>query len=175
MFEHLKEHRLIVVVGPQRAGTRICSKMIAEDTGHDWVPEEEYNTDSLNRFGLLLNQQRNMAIQAPCMTRYIHVFARRRLGIHVVMMLRDIDEIIASQDRINWQWEFTELMRYWPYSPGESAAKVKYRYWNNIQKQVMREDRYTEVEYKDLEGHKLWIPKSHREKFSPHQTELGPF
>jgi hypothetical protein len=175
MFKELGESRVIMVVGPQRAGTRICSRMIAADTGHDWVPEEEFNTDSLNRFGLLLNQPRSMAIQAPCMTRYAHMWVRRRPGVHVVLMRRNVDDIVASQQRVNWQWEFTELMRYWPYAPGERAATVKYRYWDSIQKHVMPKDRFTEVEYSELEGHPLWIPKENRTGFTAHQTSPEHF
>lgn len=169
MFERFKPSRLIMVVGPQRSGTRICTKMIAHDTGHLFVPEEKYNTDSLNRFALYLNKPEKMVIQAPCLTRYAHLLAQRYTGIFVVMMRRPVEEIIASQERINWAWEHTELMRYWPHPEGARAAEMKYAFWEQRQKALLG-SRGTEVQYHDLEEHPLWIPKEERKNFSHHQT-----
>lgn len=39
MFEHLKAYKRIVVSGPQRSGTRIVAKAVAQDTNKSFIDE----------------------------------------------------------------------------------------------------------------------------------------
>ena len=100
MFEKLKRWPRILVTGPQRSGTRIATKMIAEDTGHWFVGEEEFGVDSLNRLWKILEIGRNIAIQCPTMAPFVSLLGMRDKDLLVVMMRRDIEDIQASRERI---------------------------------------------------------------------------
>jgi len=170
MFEHLKKWPRILVVGPQRSGTRICTTMISEDTGHWFVGEEEFGVDSLNRLWKILQISSNVVIQAPAMSIYSNLLAADDEGLAVVMMIRDLEDIKASEERIRWQWEIPEYIRLQTlHSESLSAAELKYGTWKAYQKECLGEQGF-EVEFNSLEQHGLWIAKPGRLRFGPRQT-----
>lgn len=168
MFEYLKDFHAIVVTGPQRSGTRIASKMISEDTGKHHIDERHIYIDSLYRFRDAVFS--GGVIQAPALCRFCHVFGNND-QYAVVMMRRPIEDIIASQERINWtrQWEPLELA-YYNVEQGP-IARVKYEFWQE-QKQAI--NHWFEVEYESLRDHRLWVPKQERLEFASHQTRVLP-
>lgn len=167
MFEHLKKWSRILVVGPQRSGTRIAATMIAHDTDYWFVGEEEIGVDSLNRLWKILQISHRIVVQCPALTCYAHLLARPDPGLCVVMMRRDLDDIKASEERIFWKWEPTELIRMGV--TGGNSAQLKYQRWNGSQKADLGAQGY-EVEYSSLEQHGLWIAKPARGRFGPRQT-----
>lgn len=168
MFEHLRGRTKIMVTGPQRAGTRICTKMISHDTGHKFIGEEEFRTDSLNHFIIQLGKPWPLVIHAPCLCVYAHVLVEQFPNLFVVLMRRPVDDIVASQERIGWEWEISELMRFGKVKG--RAAELKYQYWDTFQRPCIFQDSI-EVEYEDLADHPLWKPKEQRAHFEPRQTE----
>ena len=66
MFENLAVHKKIVVTGPQRSGTRIGAKMIAADTGYQFVDEAEFLIKDSDLFREFL-QRDGVVVQAPHM------------------------------------------------------------------------------------------------------------
>ena len=167
MFEHLKKWSRILVVGPQRSGTRIAALMIAHDTDYWFVGEEEIGVDSLNRLWKILQISHNIVVQCPALTCYAHLLAEEDPGLCVVMMRRDLDDIKASEERIFWKWEPTELIR--QMALGGNSAGMKYFSWDNWQKNRLG-DQGIEVQYDSLEQHGLWIAKPARARFGPRQT-----
>jgi hypothetical protein len=172
MFEHLAEHRIILVTGPQRAGTRICSKMIAYDLEYTFVDEDEICVDSLNRLWRLVESGDHLVVQCPALCSFVHLLTDQQYVtnpecVAVVFMLRDPKDILASQRRINWGWETPELMRY--NAAGIDACCVKRYEWNRRKATVPNS---YEVEYESLAGHSLWVPKDQRKEFAPVQTAV---
>ncbi len=171
MFEHLTRFDKIIVTGPQRSGTRICAKMIAADTGHAFVGEEGVHVDSLNALVARLADGGKKVFQCPALCRYAHQMPDD--DIAVVMMIRPVDEIIASQERIGWDGERVEQLRY-GMALG-AIAEIKYDYWHSVNKlwidlQGWAENCF-EISYHDLESHPLWVPKAQRANFTAWQTE----
>lgn len=168
MFEHLAKFRVVIVTGPQRSGTRITAKMIAHDTGHQFIDERAINIDSLYRLvdALRLN---GVVVQCPALSRWVHTFGQNE-DIAIVMVRRPVEDIIASQERINWteQFEMIELIRYGAIKG--PIARVKYDYWDSHQKEHILNA--FDVNYEDLSNHPLWIDKSKRADFGPHQTRV---
>jgi len=155
---------LILVTGPQRSGTTIAAKMIAQDTGHLLVLEERFGTHDKGRWEKIIEGSHGVVIQCPTMCRWAHQFGERD-DVLVVLMRRDIDDIIASQERIGWR-ERRELV---PYGVDEGPiAAVKYDYWEREQVGQIRHS--LELEYEDLSDHPLWVPKARRRRFGPRQT-----
>ena len=83
------------------------------------------------------------------------------------MMRRNLEDIKASEERIFWKWEPTELIRQ-RILDGNSAAH-KYGNWDLFQKDDLG-PQGTEVQYASLEQHGLWIAKPARARFGPRQT-----
>lgn len=175
MFEDLAKYDRIIVTGPQRSGTRICAKMIAHDTGHQYIDEANIGYHSYeNAMTALANLERNSikaVIQAPGLCHVAHFFPE---DVLIVMMFRRVDDIEASQRRIGWREsgaEARERMKYGALFEQLYISEIKYARWHGHQKERIK--RSYEVKYKDLAGHWLWINKERRAEFGPHQTELG--
>jgi hypothetical protein len=96
----------------------------------------------------------------------------------IVLMKRSIEDIIASEKRIGW--EFGALDELWKYGVAynelrrEAAEGIpisirKYEYWEKEQKDRIINS--LELEYETLSAHPLWLPKETRADFAPEQTE----
>ena len=166
-FEHLAVHPKIVVTGPQRSGTRIAAKMIAADTGHDFVDETEFLIKDGALFRAALERD-GVVVQAPHMLK--DLVDDPPGSVFVVLMRRDLDHIHASEGRIRWAEELggraTELGKF-GLTEGDPAS-IKYAYWDGHEKTVP----FVEVDYESLRGHRLFIPDELRKDFGPLQTQL---
>jgi hypothetical protein len=164
MFEWLAKFDRIFVTGPQRSGTRICAQMIAYDTDHEYIDERDFCMDSLYMLCSLLENKHRLVIQCPVLCRYVHALDASDAAI--VLMRRDVQDIIVSQTRIRWGWEWLELARY-DCSDG-TIAEVKYRFWEEYQKKRIKHA--FEIDYESLKEHPLWVSNHLRLEFSPAQT-----
>jgi hypothetical protein len=166
MFEYLAEFDKILVTGPQRSGTRICTKMIAYDTGHEYVDELGIVGDSINWLGTFVQSRQRFVVQCPALCRHIHMFSADDTAI--VLMRREVGDIIASQERVGWRGEWLELARY-DRTDGV-IAEIKYRFWDEVQKG--RIEHGFEVKYEHLAEHPLWVAKPLRQEFKIGQTAV---
>lgn len=159
--------RFVLITGPQRSGTRIAARIIAHDLPHRYVDETEIHTDSLYALATLLAQTEGVIVQCPALCRDIHFFGDRD-DVLIVMMMRDLLDIRASQDRVGWtgSWEPLEQFRY---RVETNIADAKYHYWQESQRSRIKN--WLELRYEDLSGHSLWIPKERRVGFEATQTE----
>jgi hypothetical protein len=167
LFEDLAVHPRIVVTGPQRSGTRIAAKMIAEDTGHTFADERAFGIYDEQRWRDLL-QGEKVVVQSPSM--FKQVVDNPPPDIFVVLMRRDLTKIHASQRRIGWDkhplGNTIELSRF-GLTSGDSAA-TKYDYWASHEKEAP----FLELEYESLRQHPLFIPDDKRRNFGAVQTKL---
>lgn len=168
-MEELKKYKQIIVTGPQRSGTRICSKIIVDSTGHNYIDEDDYKVSNRKMLKEILDNKENIVVQGPAISAWIEEIATEEML--VVFMRRKISDIVASQNRINWG-EKGEKNKY-ESKFGEQKGKVseiKYRIWE--EKQRGKIENWKEIQYSSLKNHKLWIPKRKRTNFQPNQTEL---
>jgi hypothetical protein len=167
MFEHLGEFNRILVSGPQRSGTTLIARAIWQDTGLEYVDEQEFSAVNEAEWRAMVQLRENFVMQCPGMCRYIHEFGQED-DLAVVMCHRPIADIITSQERIGWEWEKYELLRY-DLSQGV-IAEVKYGYWNEVQKRSI--NNAFDVYYSHLDQHPLWIPQEQRADFNRRQWKL---
>lgn len=166
MFEFLKKYDKIIVTGPQRSGTTICARMIAHDTEFQYIDENYYSINDVSKFTDILKKHNRIVVQAPAMAHVIENFATD--DILIVFMIRNIDDIVASQKRINWGAnELFELSKYGINEYSRRISEVKYEYWYKNQKNKI--NNLLEVKYESLSSHKLWVNKSERNNFSVRQ------
>src|SRR6056297_1814003 len=162
VFEHIP-HKKILVTGPQRSGTTICARMIAHDTGLEYIDEDRIGVDNLSLAHDLFMSSRQFVLQAPALARWCH----KMDADLVVFMMRSIADIEKSQRRIGWGCEAIELRKYaTQYGP---IAQIKYNFWHNRQKGQIKN--YMEVNHNDLAGHKLF--EHNRSGFSARQWRRG--
>lgn len=166
MFEHLAEFNQILVTGPQRSGTTICARMVAEDTGHEYIDEAVFNVHRWDYLQGILEAWDKIVVQCPAVAHCIHQVPDDAL---VVWMMRPPRDIIASQERIGWKEEPIELAKYRPLINGNfhgaGIAEVKNGFWNVAQKPVIKH--WLEVEYDSLAEHPLWVPQELRTDWGP--------
>lgn len=164
MFEALKGFDFILVTGPQRSGTRIAARCIAADTGHGYIDEVAFQTHDQLLFDDLISERFRVVIHCPAMCHRIHAYGTRD-NVLVIMMIRELYEIEASQRRISWAGEQGELAKYRRYTG--PIAMVKYAYW--LAHQRHRIKHWKEIDYLDLSKHRLWIPADQRVDFEVDQ------
>ena len=158
---NLKNFQNIVVIGPQRSGTRIASKILACELLYEWYEEEQFYIEDYDSFSRILNVPIRKVIQAPALTHRVRDFPEDTM---VIMMMRNISDIIKSQKRINWKYEKEELSKY----PAEetAAAEAKYRFWYDVKTYIKN---HCELYYHQLEEHSMFIKD--RQRFEYNQTE----
>lgn len=156
MFKHLSRYDRIMVTGPQRAGTTIAARIIAHDTGFEYIDEERIGIDNVELF-TSLQKLNHFVLQAPALAHIADSFN----GL-VVFMIRPVEDIIKSQTRINWPAEHIELAKYG--APTGPIAAVKYGAWE-AQKIIIKD--WMELKYEDLKGHGFFV--NNRENFGPRQ------
>ncbi len=178
MFKEMKAYSKIIVTGPQRSGTRICSKMIAHDTGHRWAPEEEIGGSGRPKLDKLMRNDKRVVVHCPALSSCIQEYGKDNALI--VFMRRDLGDIEASENRIGWSGgpHKSELLRYETtlrYKDANLTAKkrpsreITYEYWEEFQRDHVAH--WREVEYESLSEHPLWVPKGQRAGWIAHQTE----
>ena len=169
MFEHLASYPRIAVTGPQRSGTRITAKMVAQDTGHTFVDETEFGVFDEVAWTATWRNKSNVVVQCPHMLKSI--VDRRDGDLFVILVRRDLRDIHRSEARIGWNERkggLIELRRF-DLDDGDPAA-VKYDYWDSEEKVPY----FLEVEYSSLREHPLYVPKGLRAGFRPKQTAVEP-
>ena len=167
LLKTLKGYMNVVIVGPQRSGTRIGSKVLSHELGYEYVDEKAFGIESEGDFIDILRMPHPKVIQAPAMTHRAGYAASPVTA--VVLMVRDMEDISASEKRIDWQYGAHEVRKF----PGiarctESACGTKYVFWEVLVKDLPH---CYELEYTSLKGHELFIEKSKRQHFKWDQTK----
>lgn len=156
MFEYLESFSRIIVTGPQRSGTTIVARAIEHDLGRQYIDEQAFSAIDYFKFVFLVALADNFVMQAPGMCRFVHEVGIDN-DIAVVTCRRNIDDIVASQERVGWQWEAFELSRYKIYQDDIPVSVVKYAFWDDVQKGMI--PNAFDVDYESLRAHPLWIGK----------------
>ena len=165
MFESLKEFSNIVISGPQRSGTRIAAKIVAADTGKEYIDEKYINFHDIRLLRYYLSKG-NKVIQCPSLCHFLHYINEE--STLVIIIYRPIEEILRSEHRSwNEESENTELFKY-GYTGG-IISEIKYHFWETVQK-LMLGEKAREIKYHKLENHPLFIKD--RKNFRWDQTQL---
>lgn len=175
LFNHLAQYHIILVTGPHRAGTTIAAAMIANDFGYYFFEDQQSQLEFLPGSPHIIG---NAVFHCPSYCHYVHQLAHIP-HLAVVMIVRDIEDIIASQERIPWAFEPQQLGFYRKAIPRPNfavqppIATVKYRYWQEVQKPTLAPNGY-EIRYEDLSKHPMWVDREGRRKFTTaNQLEIG--
>jgi hypothetical protein len=166
MFEYLARGAdRIVVTGPHRSGTTIAAQMIAADTGHRYVDE---NDDIAGFYPHRLDEwlQRKLSVpkvvvQGPSLLRML--VDSPPPDTLVVLMRRSPAGVFASEQRTGWEYREREMEAFGA-SEGDITT-IKYAYWD-----ANPPPRSAEIEYESLSDHWAWVEPSARGGWHRKQT-----
>jgi len=157
MFAHLKSYQNILAVGLHRAGTTILARMIAEDTGHMFLPEEAFGFGNIKRFNALLYEDNYpKVIQCPFMLKQIVWYK----DCMVVFVHRREEELIASLNSMTMEDGSKLNPRGFlgreaeQYHANGNIHENKLWDWQTWQKTQL--PHLLEIHYDDLKRHKLF-------------------
>lgn len=166
-FFRLKDYNHILVTGPARSGTTFTTFALANDLDMPFLDETYINHTDHRLLPALQEKYPRFVLQCQGISHACEAFADDQTA--VVFCIRPRDEIIASQERINWTWEKDALAKYGITDQNKRAVDIAYEKWNH-QKEIISKNAF-EINYHDLEFHPLWIQD--RSTFDTKQVENG--
>jgi hypothetical protein len=171
LVEAIRAFDVVVVTGPQRSGTTIATKVLAEALGIEAILEETFREDDLILFGAVITRHRPCVVQAPALSGAVHLLKAQYAC--VVFVKRSLDDVITSQERIDWTrtHEFWEKSKYHHGADPRPIALLKADMWEQQRHLLGR--RAFDLEYESLTSSRLWVPKELRTQFGPRQTEVS--
>ena len=130
----------ILVTGPQRSGTTIAAHIISQDKGLHYIDENEFLKDQ--------TIPPDSVVQAPFVLKFSVELSIQYPDLHIIKMVRHKQDIIASMERVNWHPEL---------APHYDTLIDHFEAVWKISKLHIPEDRYTELPYRSLSTHPLFV------------------
>lgn len=165
LIRNLQQFDKIIITGAQRSGTTIAMKILADELSYEGIMEEDISIDDISLLAPLLVGKNKFILQAPGLCSIVHLI--KSPDTSIVMMKRNVNDVMASQVRIGWPLEEYELSKYFM-NNGQNICEIKNHIWEMYQKPVLG-DKAFELEYESLKGHPMFIEI--RENFGARQTE----
>lgn len=162
----LKSFKKILVTGPQRSGTTIAGHILAKELDYKYYDERDVGVRSLSQLFDKLMSKESLVVQGPCFCSIVQWVDSPETAI--VIMKRNIEEIVESEAKINWSEEKKELQNY--YKDDGIISVARYKTWEKYQKPNMKVP-YFELNYSSLKNHPMWIEKEARKNF---RREISP-
>jgi hypothetical protein len=170
--------KVALVVGPQRAGTQIGSKILAKELGARFFHAQDFGIGDLNRFFALIDN--SLAYNGRTVIHSAAVMQSVELAppdVAVVCMRREVKAVLASQTRIKWthldaeeKQKFNSHLYASCYDENLTSTEVKYLAWVTLMKP--RITYAYDLPYESLSAHPMFLSKSQRQHFQrAHQTE----
>ena len=168
MFQHLKKHKRIYVIGHARSGTRIASRMIAHDTGLEFIDETEWGICDIPKLEHIAKYRDNFVVHCPSAYFCIDKFD----GL-VVWVNREMEDIKKSMDNLKGdRYKILKIMWNDKPTPKELCMTREDRY---ALFKTLKIKNLMDINYTDLKQHPLWLDKDQRENFFWLQTEKEQF
>jgi len=131
----------IIVTGPQRAGSRIASYILAQEIGGVFVDELDYR----------LPLPPNAVVQAPFLLKAVVELSHIIPNVKFAFMHRPIKDIVKSMERIQWYQDYTT-------DPDFYLNYVKHCYeYIDLLKRTLRKDQWFDIQYDSLKTHPLFV------------------
>jgi hypothetical protein len=178
IVEGFREYDNIVVTGPQRSGTQIASRIIADILDWRFVAEirfrKNFDHDTYYLKWVTSPEMKATVLQCPRISHACHLMPKTTL---VVFMIRDVEHIVASDKHrtdtfstispvkrklvlvksvfIDKGKQYANLFYDKEPSTIEEVPQRVYDVWNDTQKKA--DFNWCELDYTMLEQHPLWL------------------
>lgn len=154
----------IIVTGPQRSGTTIAANILGHDLNRTVVDELHFNAQ---------DKRQNIVCQVPSALQTYMIIYHFMQDVHFVYVKRDKSDIVQSMKRIQWSKKNVD---YWE-AFLDSYVDHCFKQWERL-KEDLPKDCWSELPYKALSTHPLFVPKDQRTGFTSKQwqkdTPVGP-
>jgi hypothetical protein len=158
----------VFVTGPQRSGTTFVSQCIAHDLGIPHVDEMAFDVYYFDKFLQAVEGLNDWVVHGPALLHKALDVQKQFVDVLFVVVRRDIEEIIRSQERINWS-DKEERESLGVEGDPRPISVIKYDYWDQLKPQLTN---WSEFEYESLKTHELWVDKEHRANFTSKQWQV---
>jgi len=165
-IEELRDFDVILISGPQRSGTTFAGHALAKLLGYWFIDELIYDVNDVEKFDNICRMKK-VVIQCPGM---VHRLSDYSQFAALVYMIRNVDDIIASQERIGWDWEEYEFEKLEGMNlESDIIAEAKYEllpFFRSIFKLLI------ELEYDSMNVAEGFVPKEDRKNFLNKQIKI---
>lgn len=166
-FDNLKKYNSIVVIGAQRSGTQIASKIMAMALGKAFVHENEFD---VHDFDKMMDMLDSTVVHAPALSHRVLDIPN---DTGVVFVVRAFKDIIASQERVGWSHEMAERKKYLrqfgiALNDPRPICEIKHDVFFEYHYKLMNTEY---LNYSWLESYVLFVDKEDRKNFTTWQTE----
>ena len=131
----------IFVTGPQRAGSRLASHIVARQTGRQFIDELEYN----------INIPMNSVIQAPFLLKAVIELSFIFPTAQFAFMYRNKEDIIKSMERVEWYKDYSDHPDFY-----STFVDHCYTYIEQL-KNELPQDRWFDIHYESLVHDPLFV------------------
>jgi len=145
------------VTGPQRSGTTFLAHAISYDLGIQHIDEVDFQTFDYLQFREVAARSQSWVAQAPALFHHLDDLQNDFGSAVPVVCRRSVDDIVASQRRINWGAREEGLERQHlriPSGDQRPIAEIKYEIWDRHKHSYPH---FVEVPYVDLRQHPLYV------------------
>jgi len=164
-FDFLKSFKRIIVSGPQRSGTNLASQFLEHNLKYKYIDELEFDFYLESHFMKSLELNSEVIIQAPTMSHILHLI--RTPSTFVFFCIRDVSDIVKSEDKIRWSGHRFERRNY---SQDEYSmlpiSQAKYDYWFFKQRPLMTSP-FCEIYFSSFRDSAVWVEDRETGKVQP--------
>lgn len=158
------------VTGPQRSGTTFVANCLAKSFQIPYIDEMEFDVYFYGMFKKIASQHESWVAHAPGLFHKVFDVINDFENTTIVVVRRDVEKIIKSQERINWDSKQEKISMRIDENDQRPIAEIKYNYWDKWKNHIPR---YVEYSYDDFEVHPLWVPDEMRQNFAPKQWQIN--
>jgi len=158
----------IAVTGPQRSGTGIGSYILANELKTTLIHERAFNGNDYKGFLKHISLHKKFIVHCPGL---MHCAERFPDNMLVVVITRPLNEIMASERRIDWD-DSDERIPYDDRKSFDMSSPISYIKYQFADRVLSRTRRLEYLDYNSLSWHKLFIPKHKRRGFLSHQLSV---
>lgn len=174
LMDEIAKHKIVLVTGPQRSGTQICSRILAQELDYAYLDEGRFQVWDVGEAARKAIKHAPCVVQGPGLLRKVGKFIdlvykldkNERCSLYnptAVLVRRSAEEIIISLSK--WPSTAERLMIEWPEClrspfPLETIPALMYFYWDlTIYSKI---GKTYEIPYELLSEHEFWVPKEER-------------
>jgi hypothetical protein len=153
------------VTGPQRSGSTFLAHAISFDLGIQHIDEVDFQTFDYAQFREVAARSRCWVAQAPALFHHLTDVLKDFPSVIPVVCRRSVEDIIASQRRINWGAREEGFERHHlaiPKTDQRPIAEIKYEMWDANKSGYKN---FIDVNYDELRKHPLFAEE--RSNFGP--------
>ena len=161
----INSDRCYFVTGPQRSGSTFLAHAISFDLGIQHIDEVDFQTFDYAQFREVASRSRCWVAQAPALFHHLTDVQKDFPSVVPVVCRRSVEDITASQKRINWGAREEGFERHHlaiPVTDQRPIAEIKYEIWDNNKHAFQS---FVDVNYDDLRDHPLFAEV--RSNFGP--------